>query len=136
MQSDPNCAFCNVVSGKFPSHKLYEDDLVIVILSIDPMRPGHSLVIPKEHWSKVWSIKDDEIYDRVMRVARDIANALNKTFKPEHVLELAEGIEVQHAHFHLIPSEKGYGELGAEHVAKDPDHQELEKLAKKIRASL
>jgi histidine triad (HIT) family protein len=136
MKQDPNCPFCNVASGKFPSHKIYEDDLVMAILSIDPMREGHTLVIPRQHWPKVWSITDDELYTRLMIVARNIALVLNKTFKPKHLIELAEGMDVQHAHFHLIPAEKGYGEIAAEHITKDPNHQKLEKLAENIKANL
>jgi len=139
MKSDPNCAFCKVASGEFPSHKIYEDDLVMAILSIDPMRDGHSLIIPKEHWPKVWSIQDDETYSRLMFTARKVAQALNKTFSPKHLIELAEGMDVQHAHFHLIPSEKGYGEIAAEHKQKpqtEIDHGKLEETAQRIKNNL
>ena len=136
MKQDPNCPFCNVASGIFPSHKLYEDDLVIAILSIDPMRDGHALVIPKEHWLKVWSITDDKTYTQLMLVARKVAQALNKTFSPKHLIELAEGMDVQHAHLHLLPAEKGYGEIATEHITKDPDHDALEKLVQRIKKSL
>jgi histidine triad (HIT) family protein len=136
MKSDPNCPFCKIASGEFPSHKIYEDDLVIAILSIDPIRDGHSLIIPKEHWSKIWSIEDNETYTQLMLTARSVAQALNKTFQPKHLIELAEGMDVQHAHFHLIPSEKGYGHIAAEHKSKEPDHLRLEKLAEKIKENI
>lgn len=136
MQEDSNCPFCKVATGEFPSHKIYEDDLVMAILSIDPMRDGHALIIPKSHWPKVWSISDDEVYTRLMLVARDVALALNKTFRPKHLLELAEGMDVQHAHFHLIPAEKGYGEIASEHQTKEPNHQRLEELAEDIKKHL
>lgn len=115
---------------------LYENDLVIAILSIDPMREGHALVIPKDHWPKVWSITDDKTYTELMLVARKIAITLDITFRPKHIIELAEGMDVQHAHLHIIPSEKGYGEIAAEHISKDPGHQKLEELAEKIKKSL
>lgn len=136
MKQDLNCPFCKIASGELPSHKIYEDDLVIAILSIDPIRDGHSLVIPKEHWPKVWSIEEDNTYTQLMLVARKVAQALNKTFSPKHLIELAEGMDVQHAHFHLIPSEKGYGEIAAEHITKEPNHEELAELAKKISQTL
>lgn len=136
MKQDPNCPFCKVVSGDLPSYKLYEDDLVIAILSIDPMRDGHTLIIPKDHWPKVWSISDDETYIQLMLIARKIAQNLNKTFTPKHLIELAEGMDVQHAHFHLLPAEKGYGEIAAEHITKDPNHQVLKELAEKIKSNL
>ena len=136
MKQDPNCPFCKVVSGDLPSYKLYEDDLVIAILSIDPMRDGHTLIIPKDHWPKVWSISDDKTYTQLMLIARKIAQNLNKTFSPKHLIELAEGMDVQHAHFHLLPAEKGYGEIAAEHITKDPNHQVLKELAEKIKSNL
>ncbi len=136
MRQDSNCPFCKIASGELPSHKIYEDDLVLAILSIDPLREGHTLVIPKEHWPKVWSIADNKTYTNLMLVARDIATALNKTFRPKHLIELAEGMDVQHAHLHLLPAEKGYGEITTQHITKEPDHKKLEELTKEIRDDL
>ena len=136
METDPSCAFCKIVRGEFPSHKIYEDDLVMAILSIDPLREGHALIIKKNHWPKIWSITDNRLYSHLMLKTKDIALALNKTFSPTHLIELAEGMDIQHAHLHLIPSEKVYGEIVATHQTKEPDHQVLEELAKRIKKNL
>lgn len=108
----------------------------MAILSIDPLRPGHSLIIPKNHWDKIWQISNNQTYEKLMSVAREVAGALNKTFNPKHIIEIAEGIEINHAHFHIIPTEKGYGEINSEHVTKDPNHDELEKIARQIKNNL
>ena len=131
-----NCTFCKIIAGSLPSHRIYEDSYSITILSIDPISDGHTLVIPKNHTPKFWQMEDDQEYINLMLTARKIAQALNKTFHPEHILELIEGLEINHTHIHIIPAQKSYSELANGHKTTEPDHSELAELAKKITKNL
>jgi histidine triad (HIT) family protein len=121
-----NCTFCKIIAGSLPSHRVYEDSYSIAILSIDPISDGHTLVIPKNHTPKFWQMEDDQEYINLMLTARKVAKALNKTFHPEHILELAEGLDINHVHIHIIPAQKSYSELANEHKSTDPTTPNLQ----------
>ena len=127
-----NCTFCKIIAGSLPSHRVYEDSYSIAILSIDPISDGHTLVIPKNHTPKFWQMEDDQEYINLMLTARKIAQALNKTFHPEHILELAEGLDINHVHIHIIPAQKSYSELANEHKSTVPNHAKLARFTKDI----
>ena len=131
-----NCTFCKIIAGSLPSHRIYEDSYSITILSIDPLSDGHALVIPKNHTPKFWQMEDKDEYINLMLTARKVAKALNKTFHPEHILELAEGLDISHVHIHIIPAQKSYSELANEHKSTDLDHAKLAELAKQITKNL
>ncbi len=132
MSADPNCVFCKIVAGEVPAFKIYEDDLSLVFLSIDPLSPGHSLVIPKEHYHFVWEIDNQALYSHLFLVARDVATKLKTIYKTELVAEAIEGLEVPHAHIHLIPTNKPLSRLFGGHTTMDPDFKTLEQESQKI----
>lgn len=95
--------FTKIIQGELPCYKLMEDDLTISILTIEPINPGHSLVIPKtevNHWFDVPA----EAYSRVGLNAQKLAKAIQKATGCPRVLTAAIGFEVQHYHLHLIPA--------------------------------
>ena len=79
-------------------------------------------------------MEDKDEYINLMLTARKVAKALNKTFHPEHTLELAEGLDINHVH--IIPAQKSYSELANEHKSTDLDHAKLAELAKQITKNL
>ena len=81
-------------------------------------------------------MEDKDEYINLMLTARKVAKALNKTFHPEHILELAEGLDINHVHIHIIPAQKSYSELANEHKSTDLDHAKLAELAKQITKNL
>lgn len=109
-----DCIFCKIVKGEIPSSKVYEDGLVLAILDIKPVNPGHILVISKEH-QKYISDLDDEISARIMSVAGKINRAIrNSEIKCEDInYFLADGEtagqEIAHVHLHIIPRFKDDG---------------------------
>lgn len=126
------CIFCDIVSGRVPVHKVYEDSIALAFLDIAQVTKGHTLVIPKEHCAHML-ICDEETTLEVMRVARRVAqNILEMTQAGGiHILtnvhEIA-GQTVPHFHVHLIPR---YDENDAVQIEfKESEPQNLKALAK------
>jgi histidine triad (HIT) family protein len=103
---DQRCVFCEIVAGKAPAHCIYEDELSLGILDINPFAEGHSLVIPKRHvpW---WHDLTEEENESLFRVARIIAKKLMQAFAPEFVCLYARGRRIPHTHIFLIPTKSG-----------------------------
>ena len=127
-----NCIFCKIIKGEIPSYKVYEDDNYLAFLDIQPLNPGHTLVIPKKHLRWVW---DDENIGEYMKVAQKIAQAQKKAFNTEQIVSLIFGEEVHHAHIWLIPRLKddGHGESINLQNNKDYSQVELESFAKQMK---
>ncbi len=104
---EQNCVFCKIVTGDIPSHKVYEDTDFVAFLSIDPLSPGHTLVIPKKHYRWVWDVPHAGPY---FEVARKIALAQKKAFNTDFVLSKIVGEEVHHAHIWIYPDKNVLGE--------------------------
>lgn len=103
---DDTCVFCRIVQGITPSTKLYEDDEVIAILDILPLRPGHTLVIPKIHISRLSELPPEiaaATGRTVSRVARAITEATGNTGL-NVVCNQEYAQAVPHVHYHIIPA--------------------------------
>lgn len=112
--------FCKIIKGEIPSKKIYEDDVVIVIMDVNPRSPGHSLVIPKEHYQDLFDIPD-EVLGHIMKVGRDISKMLMKKLSCDGItLEENNGIsqDVKHFHLHIIPRYKEKVEINIDDVFK------------------
>jgi histidine triad (HIT) family protein len=95
--------FTKIIQGEIPSYKIFEDDLTISILTIEPIHLGHTLVIPKQevnHWFEV----PETAYLQVQKNAQKIGKAIKETTGCPRVLTAAIGFEVPHYHLHLIPA--------------------------------
>ena len=100
--------FCKIISGDIPSKTIYEDDIVKVVLDANPKSSGHSLVIPKKHYTDVYDV-DSETFDHMWKVARDISKLIEKKLHSNGcTFEINYGIaqEVKHIHLHIIPRYK------------------------------
>ena len=100
------CVFCDIVSGKAHSHKIYEDDLTLCILDINPFSKGHSLVIPKRHvpW---WHELTDEENSSLFKAAKIVAEKMMQSLKPDFVCMYARGRRIPHTHIFLVPTCSG-----------------------------
>ena len=101
------CIFCQIISGKVQSRKVYEDDLVIAILDVNPANPGHILIMPKEHYSIMPQMPDDEI-SHIFVVAKALSNASLRALEAQgsNIIVangVAAGQKAQHFMIHLIP---------------------------------
>lgn len=94
--------FTKIVNGEIPAYKIAEDDNYLAFLDINPNAKGHTLCIPKKEIDKIFDI-EDELYLGLMKFSKKIAIALEKTVPCKRVGMAVVGLEVPHAHVHLIP---------------------------------
>lgn len=108
-----NCLFCKIVAGEIPAQKVYEDAGTIAFLDIKPVNPGHTLVIPKEHYANIFETPDS-VTSEMLKTVKKIAHGIQKGLGIEHInITMNNGIHagqsVFHAHIHLIPRHEGDG---------------------------
>jgi len=94
--------FTRIVLGEIPCHKVAEDDRFLAFLDINPLREGHTLVIPKIEVDKFFDLPADVLAD-IMPFAQGVANKIKRTIACDRVGVCVIGLEVPHAHVHLIP---------------------------------
>jgi len=128
-----DCIFCKIAKGEIQSHKVYEDKDFFAFLDINPFTKGHTLVVPKKHAKWVWDLNEKD-YSNLMSVAKRIAKAMQRRFNTEWIVEGIAGINVSHAHVHIIPRQIGDG-LGAfpnKILDPKPSDQEMKDIAESI----
>lgn len=133
-----DCIFCKIVAGEIPSHKVYEDDSVLAFLDINPVNPGHTMVIPKEHCKDLLSTPPD-IAGKLVVAAQHIAPAVMKAagtnaFHLDINNGEGAGQAVFHAHFHIQPRSKDDGLTLW--PGTSADQEELKKMADDIKKHL
>ena len=126
-----NCVFCQIVASKLPSFKIYEDDNFLAFLDIYPRVEGHTLVIPKKHYRWVYDVPNFAAY---WEVALKITKAMKKTFNPYFISYITHGLQVPHAHIHIMPRKRGEEEFVPE--TKNFNRETLDKIAEKIRKNI
>lgn len=94
--------FSRIAAGLIPSYKVAEDDRHFAFLDINPMAPGHVLVIPRHEVDYLFDLPADE-YDALMQFARKVALKLKKAIPCKRIGVAVLGMEVPHAHIHLVP---------------------------------
>ena len=94
--------FSRIVAGEIPCYKVAEDERFFAFLDISPMAKGHTLVIPKQEVDYIFDL-DDDTYNGLMAFARKVARALEGAVECKRVGVAVMGLEVPHAHVHLIP---------------------------------
>ncbi|RLG70529.1 MAG: HIT family protein [Methanobacteriota archaeon] len=133
------CIFCKIVAGELPSTKVYEDEKTLAFMDINPVNPGHTLLIPKKHVETIYEL-DEETGKAVMSTLIKLVRAVKKATNCQGVTihqanEKAANQVVPHLHIHIIPRwEKDYALGGWK--AKPGDPEEIKKQADKIRNCL
>lgn len=97
--------FCKIINGEIPSKRIFEDDVVMVIMDVNPRSNGHCLIIPKKHYQDLYDIEMN-VLSHIMKVAKKISTLLVEKLRCEGVtLEENNGVsqEVKHFHLHVIP---------------------------------
>lgn len=123
--------FTKIIIGEIPSHKIYEDDHTYAFLDIHPIQPGHTLVVPKKQVEYVWDL-DDETYQQLQKTVKLIAMHLRDTLGVPYVGEQIIGVDVPHAHIHLIPFTEAAEFRKYPDLTAEPDHELLAQLAEKL----
>ena len=125
--------FTKIVNGEIPSYKIAEDDNYLAFLDVNPNAKGHTLCIPKQEIDKIFDM-DDELYLGLMKFSKKIAIALEKTIPCKRVGMAVVGLEVPHAHVHLIPLNH-MDEMRFQNKVS-LSKEEFEALAKSIQSNL
>jgi len=94
--------FTKIVNGEIPAYKLAENDRYLAFLDVNPLVKGHTLVIPKSEQDYIFDISDDE-YLGLMAFAKKVAHGLRKAVPCKRIGVAVIGLEVPHAHIHLVP---------------------------------
>jgi histidine triad (HIT) family protein len=104
--SEKNCIFCNIVAGKAPAQVVFEDELSLALLDINPLAEGHCLVISRRHvpW---WHDLTMEETQSLFRVSKIVAEKIMQTFRPDFVCMYARGRRIPHTHIFLVPTYSG-----------------------------
>lgn len=113
-----NCIFCKISNGDIPSKTIYEDEIVKVFLDINPENPGHTLIIPKKHFTNLDDIDSDTLL-HIMNIAKKIKKLLDEKLMPSGIkLVQNNGIlqDVKHYHLHLVPVYESDNNLSVDEV--------------------
>lgn len=125
--------FTKIVNGEIPAYKIAEDDNFLAFLDVNPNAKGHTLCIPKQEIDKIFDM-DEELYLGLMKFSKKIAAALEKTVPCKRVGIAVVGLEVPHAHVHLIPLNEMDEMRFINKVSLSKE--EFEALAKDIQSNL
>jgi histidine triad (HIT) family protein len=126
--------FTRIVNGEIPCYKVAEDDRFLAFLDIQPLTEGHTLVIPKQEVDYLFDLSE-ELYLGLMAFARKIVPALEKSCPCVRIGVAVIGLEVPHAHLHLIPIQKS-SDMSFENPKLKFSPEKMADLAERIRKSL
>jgi histidine triad (HIT) family protein len=126
--------FTRIIDGDLPGHFVWRDERCVAFLSINPLAPGHVLVVPVEevdHWIDL----DPDLLCHLSFVARAVGQVQDDLFEPVKVALMVVGEEVPHVHLHLVPF-RSLAQLDFANAEQDPDHGELAATADRLREAL
>jgi len=126
--------FSRIVKGEIPSYKIAEDDNYLAFLDINPLAKGHTLVIPKKEIDNLFDL-DDQLYQGLCLFAKKIAKAIEKCIPCAKVGVAVIGLEVPHAHIHLVPI-NGIYDLDFSRPKLKFTNEELAAIAQEISLAL
>lgn len=125
--------FTKIIDGDLPGHFVYSDDRCVALLTIEPIREGHLMVIPREeidHWLDLPA----DLLGHLMRVSQHIGRALQDEYRSEKVGMMIVGLEVPHTHIHLTPID-AMGDMDFAR-AESADQDDLAAAAQSIRRAI
>lgn len=125
--------FTKIINGEIPAYKITEDENYLAFLDVNPNAKGHTLCIPKQEIDKIFDMEEEQ-YLGLMKFSRKVSKALEKTVACKRIGMAVIGLEVPHAHVHLIPLNE-MDEMRFQNKVK-LSKEEFEELAEKIKANL
>lgn len=126
--------FTRIIDGELPGRFVWRDERCVGFLSINPLQPGHTLVVPiaeVDHWIDL----DDDLVSHLMVVSKQIAVAQQRVFSPVKVGLMIAGLEVPHVHLHVVPI-RGVHDLDFANADPNPDPAALDRAAADLRTAL
>lgn len=122
--------FSRIIAGEIPSYKIAEDDQFYAFLDINPVSWGHTLVVPKREVDYIFDLTDDELGAMTV-FAKRVAAALKATIPCRKVGVAVIGLEVPHAHMHLVPL-KNEGDMNFGRKIENPDPEKMKQIAEAV----
>ena len=126
--------FTKIVNNEIPSFKVYEDDSFLAFLDAFPLAFGHVLVIPKNDTDYIFDLESEE-YLSLWSLSKKIAKAMDKVIVCERIGVAVIGLEVPHAHIHLVPI-NGVSDINFEKPKKEFSNDKMQEIANKIKLAL
>ena len=124
--------FSKIIKGELPAYKIAEDERFLAFLDIFPLAKGHALIIPKKETDYIFDLDSKESVS-LWSFAQLVAKAMEKVIACERIGIAVIGLEVPHAHIHLVPLTKGVNNINFEKPKLKFTQQEFEEIAQKIR---
>jgi histidine triad (HIT) family protein len=137
-----NCVFCKIAAGHLPASRVYEDNMVLAFMDIQPANPGHVLVVPRRHFDTLADMDETtgmHLFQIAMRIEQAIRNAIGIQCEGSNLLQSngpAAGQEVPHMHLHIIPRFSGDAVKLQFGESTRPDAASLKAIADAIEAML
>ena len=126
--------FTMIINRELPGRFVYEDDDVVAFLTIEPMTPGHTLVVPRAEVDN-WQDIEPELFNKVMAVSQRIGKAVCQAFDAPRAGVIIAGLEVPHLHVHVFPA-RDLADFGFANVDRNPSPESLDEAQAKILAAL
>ena len=129
-----NSIFTKIIKREIPAFIIHEDDLFIAFLDINPIQKGHTLIVPKTEIDYFFDIEDD-LLSKMLIFTKKIAKAINKTIECKKISMSVIGLEVPHAHIHLIPINK----MSDANFSNDPikiSDEDMHKICMAIKTNI
>ena len=126
--------FSRIIDGELPARFVWKDERAVAFLTINPVKPGHALVVPRQevdHWLDL----APELASHLMLVSQAVGKAIQNAFRPQKVGSAIVGLEVPHVHIHLIPID-AIADLDFSKADPNPAAAAMDDAADKIRAEL
>lgn len=125
--------FSKIIAGEIPSYKVAENDRFYAFLDINPVNWGHTLVVPKQETDYIFDIDDEQLAE-MMVFAKKVAVAMKKAIPCRKIGVTVLGLEVPHAHIHLVPLQQE-GDMDFRNKISNPDSEKMKKIASDIAAN-
>ncbi len=126
--------FSKIIAGEIPCYKIAENDKFFAFLDINPVNWGHTLVVPKKETDYIFDLSDEDLGE-MMAFAKNVAGGIKRAFNCRKVGVTVLGLEVPHAHIHLVPLQKE-GDMDFKHKIDNPDPAKMAQIRDAIVAEL
>lgn len=126
--------FSKIIAGEFPGRFVWKDDRAVAFLTIEPLKPGHTLVVPRtevDHWQQI----EPGLMQHLCFVAQAVGKGIEGAFQPERVGLMILGLDVHHLHIHVSPIWRS-GDLNFANADRNPSAESLDSAAEKLRSAL
>jgi len=100
-----DCLFCKIIKGEIPSYKIWEDENFFAFLDINPINPGHIILVLKKHLDYIFDL-EESLYLEIFKTAKKLSEPLKRAVGAKRIALAIEGFLVPHAHIHLVPVNK------------------------------